>query len=67
MFGLVVYAVLSTAPGDLLLQSEPFPVWVVFVGLPVFCWVFWRILQEPSRLGTVWEPLCLALGQRVTS
>ena len=36
MFGLVVYAVLSTAPGDLVLRSEPFPVWVVFVGLPVF-------------------------------
>ena len=39
MFGLVVYAVLSAAPGDLVLRSEPFP-WVVFVGCPFFCWVF---------------------------
>ena len=36
MVGLAVYAVLSTVPGDVMQQSEPFPVWVVFVGLPVF-------------------------------
>ena len=37
VFGLAVYAVLSTFPAKSdFAYHEPFPVWVVFVGLPVF-------------------------------
>ena len=37
VFGMAVYAVLSTLPAKSgFAYHEPFPVWVVFVGLPVF-------------------------------